>query len=157
METPQKVTAVTPDEIAPLMEPVLVDLIALALDAKQAHWHVRGRHFTPVHEQLDTLIADARKYSDEVAERVVALGGEVDGRPDVVATTTQVPAAQPGYVPDDKVVAQVVEQLDAVISRARLALDALDVVDLVSQDVIIELLRTLEKHRWMFEAQVANS
>lgn len=157
MDTPQKVTAVPPEEIAPLMQPVLADLIALTLNAKQAHWHVRGRHFTPLHEQLDTLVADSRTYSDEVAERVIALGGEVDGRPDVVATTTNVPTAHPGYISDDKVVAQVVEQLDATISRARLAVDALDVLDLVSQDVIIEVLRTLEKHRWMFEAQVANS
>jgi starvation-inducible DNA-binding protein len=133
------------------LQPLLVDLIALTLNGKQAHWHVRGRHFTPVHEQLDTLVADARQYSDDVAERVVALGVAVDGRPQTVAERTA--TIPDGFLADDKVVALVVEQLDAVIARAREALQELEDIDLVSQDLVIQILHALEKHRWMFEAQ----
>jgi starvation-inducible DNA-binding protein len=143
-------------EVASCLQPVLTDLLALTLNLKQAHWHVRGQHFTPVHELLDTVVADARTYSDDVAERVVALGVAVDGRPESVADKTSLPHIADGFLTDDKLVAAVVEQLDAAIESARAALKPLDEADPVSQDIVIELLRELEKHRWMFEAQTAS-
>ncbi len=109
-------------EVGRLIQPVLADLIALALNAKQAHWHVQGRHFTQVHEQLDVLIDDVRRLSDDLAERVVALDVPVDGRPAAVAAS-DAPEFPEGFLPDDKVVSAVVDQLDATITRARVALE----------------------------------
>nr|WP_192756176.1 ferritin-like domain-containing protein [Actinopolymorpha pittospori] len=63
------------------MQPVLVDLLGLALNGKQLHWHVQGRLFLPIHQRLDKVIKDARGFADEVAERLVALGVPGDGRP----------------------------------------------------------------------------
>jgi starvation-inducible DNA-binding protein len=45
------------------LQPLLTDLTALALHGKQAHWHVTGRDFLPVHEQLDRIVADARTWA----------------------------------------------------------------------------------------------
>ena len=151
MTDSQSPNRVDGQEVATHLRPLLPHLLALALNGKQAHWHVRGRHFTPVHEQLDTLVADARQYADDVAERVVALGVPVDGRAHTVAEAE--PSFPEGFLSDDKVLSLIVEQLDAVIARAREALSPLEGVDLVSQDLVIEILSTLEKHRWMFEAQ----
>jgi starvation-inducible DNA-binding protein len=143
-------------EVASNLQPVLTDLLALTLNLKQAHWHVRGRHFIPVHELIDAIVDDARTYSDDVAERVVALGVAVDGRPETVADKTSLPHIAEGFLTDDKVVAAVLEQLDAAVETARATLDPLDKADQVSQDIVIELLRALEKHRWMFAAQTAS-
>ncbi len=156
MNTQVTPTSVSATDVASLLQPVLVDLLALTLNGKQAHWHVQGKLFTQVHEQLDVLIEDARTYSDDVAERVVALGAPVDGRAEAVAEETKLPSFPTGFLSDEKVVAAIVEQLDATIATARKALDELDKVDLVSQDIVIELLRALEKHRWMFAAQLAS-
>lgn len=153
MVTQQTTGHVMAGQVAAQLRPVLIDLIALTLNAKQAHWHVEGRHFTQVHEQLDRVVADARTYSDEVAERIVALGVSVDGRPATVAEQTVLPPYAEEFQSDDKTVATIVEQLDAVIDRARETLRPLDETDQVSQDIVIELLRCLEKHRWMFAAQ----
>jgi starvation-inducible DNA-binding protein len=105
---------------------------------------------------LDTVVADARTYSDDIAERVVALGVAVDGRPETVADRTSLPHIAEGFQTDDKIVAAVLEQLDAAIKSARATLEPLDKTDQVSQDIVIELLRALEKHRWMFAAQTAS-
>jgi starvation-inducible DNA-binding protein len=142
-------------EIASLLQPLLVDLVALALNGKQAHWHVQGRHFTQLHEQLDVVVADARRAADEVAERVVALGVPVDGRPAAVATTSHLPEFDHGFLDDDKVVRGVLDQLDGVIKQGRQVLEPLEELDPISQDIVIEILRTLEKHRWMFAAQAS--
>jgi starvation-inducible DNA-binding protein len=62
------------------LQATLVDLIDLSLVAKQAHWNLIGRQFHDVHLHLDELVDTSRKYSDEVAERMSAIGVSPDGR-----------------------------------------------------------------------------
>ncbi|MGH9010954.1 MAG: Dps family protein [Acidimicrobiia bacterium] len=141
-------------EVAAELQDLLVDFTALALNGKQAHWHVTGRLFVPLHEQLDAIVNDARAWADLVAERAVTLGAPVDGRPSTVAETTRVTPFQAGFVDDEKVVRLVVEELTEVAERTRSAVQRLGDLDLVSQDLLIEILRALEKHLWMLQAQV---
>lgn len=142
------------EEIASALQEALVDLVALSLNGKQAHWHVTGRHFVPVHEQLDAIVTDARDWSDLVAERAITLGVPVDGRPDTVARTAVVGDFPEGFVDDDKVVAVVAQQVEQVVARMRARVQDVGTRDVVTQDVIIEILRGLEKHLWMLQAQL---
>lgn len=142
------------EEIASALQEALVDLVALSLHGKQAHWHVTGRHFVPVHQELDAIVTDARDWADLVAERAVTLGVPVDGRPDTVARTATVEAFPEGFVDDDKVVAVVAGQVEGVVARMRARVRDLGERDLVTQDVVIEVLRGLEKHLWMLQAQL---
>ncbi len=151
MSAAENSRAVDGRAVATQLQPVLVRLIGLALHGKQAHWHVVGRNFTPVHEQLDTLVGDARSYADEVAERLVALGVPVDGRPQAVAESAG--TFPEGFLADDKIVALIVDEIEKVIEQAREAMDELEDIDLISQDLAIEIVRVFEKHRWMFDAQ----
>jgi starvation-inducible DNA-binding protein len=130
----------------------LVDLLALSLNVKQAHWHVTGRTFKQVHEQLDEINADVRGWSDDVAERAIMLDVPVDGRPQAVATSS-VAEFPTGFLTDDKVVDAVAEQIVAVVGAARPELETLDRLDLVTQDLLIGIIAGLEKHLWMLRAQ----
>lgn len=150
MSAPDSPANVVGQDVAYQLQPLLVDLIALALNGKQAHWHVHGRQFHPLHERLDTVVAEARNYADELAERLVALGVPVDGRPDAVAAAHR--HFPEGFLIDDKVIALIVGELDALIEKARATLGELESVDQVSQDIIIEMLRVFEKRRWMLAA-----
>lgn len=142
------------EEIASVLQEALVDLVALSLNGKQAHWHVTGRQFVPVHEELDAVVADARDWADLVAERAITLGVPVDGRPDTVARTASVEDFPEGFVDDDKVVAVVAQQVEQVVTRMRAGVQDVGERDVVTQDVIIEVLRGLEKHLWMLQAQL---
>ncbi len=42
-----------PKKVAEQLSPVAHDLIALAVNGKQAHWHLRGASFISVHEFLE--------------------------------------------------------------------------------------------------------
>ena len=136
------------------LQPLLIELTDLALTGKQAHWNVQGPHFLSRHEQLDTLVGDARSWSDDVAERIVAIGTPADARVATVAETTPLSAFPAGFVADDKVVGLVVDRLDAIIGRTRERIRALGDVDPVSQDLVIGISRGLEKHRWLWAAQL---
>lgn len=135
------------------LQATLAELVDLSLQGKQAHWHVTGGRFLPLHEQLDTLVDDARGWSDDVAERLVTLGSPADGRAATVAATTPLDEFPQGFVDQDKVVALVVDRLGLVASDVRRRAELLGGPDLASQDLLIEILRGVEKHLWMFQAQ----
>src|ERR1051325_10706412 len=80
------------------LQKVLVDLIELHLQGKQAHWNVVGKNFRDLHLQLDEIIDAAREFSDVVAERLRALHAAPDGRSDTVAATTTLPEYPNGEV-----------------------------------------------------------
>ena len=145
------VRAATP---ASALQQTLVELIELALQGKQAHWNVTGPLFTPIHEQLDAFVDEYRAWYDDVAERLVALGEAADGRSATVATTANLEALPDGPLADHVVIdafdARVADVAGRVADRAA-ALDA----DLATQDLLVEILRGLDKQRWMLRAQRA--
>lgn len=131
----------------------LADLVDLSLVAKQAHWNVLGRNFRSVHLQLDEVVADARRFADEVAERAVAIGVSPDGRAGTVAKDSAVPEHPAGWVKDTDVVEYMIEALAKVIGRVREGIDETEKSDVVSQDLLIEIAAALEKHHWMYQAE----
>ncbi|WP_067485987.1 Dps family protein [Actinomadura hibisca] len=135
------------------LQGALVDLIDLALLAKQAHWNLTGPRFKVVHEHLDEVVDLARQSQDDVAERAVAIGVSPDGRAQTVADRTELPQLEAGYLGDDKVVAAITDTLAQIIGRFRDRIAATDEPDPVSQDLLIGITAELEKQHWMFQAQ----
>ncbi|TXK19669.1 Dps family protein [Homoserinibacter sp. GY 40078] len=141
--------------VAQFLGPVVVDLQALAVDGKQAHWHVRGENFQAVHLLLDDVVAHAQEFADLAAERVVALGLPIDARIQTVAAKTSTPELAAGFQQSGDTIAAVIASIDATLATVRTAIDELDELDQVSQDVAVEIARGLEKDRWFLFAHVA--
>jgi starvation-inducible DNA-binding protein len=136
---------------ASLLRTLVPELVALTLDAKQAHWNLKGPNFLALHAVTDALADDARAWTDRVAERAVALGLAVDARPAAVARVgTELPG---GHVLDHEVVAMLSVALARVASAARGLLDQLDHTDAVAHDIAVEVVEGADKYRWMFQAQ----
>ena len=141
--------------VAQFLGPVVVDLTALGVDGKQAHWHVRGANFQAVHELLDEVVEHAHDYADTAAERVVALGLPLDVRIQTVGAKATTPALTAGFQQSDTVIAEIIASIDATLATVRTAVDELAELDAVSQDVAIEIARGLEKDRWFLFAHLA--
>ncbi|MFD7326192.1 Dps family protein [Streptomyces sp. NPDC059875] len=139
------------------LQGALVDLVDLALVAKQVHWNVVGPRFRSVHLQLDEVVVTARQHSDVVAERASAIGVTPDGRSATVASTSAIGTVPvpDGWIKDGDAVRILVESLGAVIVRMRERIEVTGGPDPVSQDVLIGLTADLEKHAWMFQAESA--
>jgi starvation-inducible DNA-binding protein len=63
----------------------LADAIDLQLQAKQAHWNVKGPNFIALHELFDKIAGGLGSHIDEMAERITALGGIAEGTIQAVA------------------------------------------------------------------------
>jgi len=138
-----------------VLQATLVDLIDLSLIAKQAHWNVVGPHFRSAHLQLDELVATARQYVDEVAERANAIGVSPNGKTRTVLESSGMPEYPDNWQNVEATVAAIVETLGTLIARLRKRIDETDKSDLVTQDLLIELAAELEKQHWMWQAQTA--
>ncbi|MBN9139966.1 MAG: DNA starvation/stationary phase protection protein [Micrococcales bacterium] len=152
-------TSLDPDAsagVAQFLSPVVVNLQALAVDGKQAHWHVRGANFIGVHEFLDVLVDHAHAWADLAAERIVALGLPIDARVQTVAEKTTTPKLADGFQQSDATIAAVIAQIDATLELVRTAVEELDELDLPSQDIAIEIANGLDKDRWFLFAHVAS-
>lgn len=136
-----------------LLRPVLADLIALSLQAKQAHWNVRGPLFAPLHEQFDAVTDEARGWYDDVAERILALGEPADGRLPTVAKESGLEEMPAGMIPGDQAVALILDRIESVAGRLRAAFGGLEEADPVSHDMAIGIVEGLEKRAWMLRVQ----
>jgi len=141
--------------VAQFLSPVVVDLTAIVVNGKQAHWHVRGANFIGVHELLDTIVDHAQEWADLAAERIVALGLPVDARLATVAAKTTTPQLTAGFRPSNETIAEVIAQLDAALAGVNTAVRELAELDQTSQDVAIEIARGLDKDRWFLFAHIS--
>lgn len=144
-----------PTGVAQYLTPVVHDLIALAVNGKQAHWHVRGENFVGVHEFLDVVVAHAQDASDTVAERIVALGLPIDARLGTVAQRATTPTLSDGFQKSSVTVREIVAQIDATLETVYAAVKGLDDIDLVSQDIVIAIAQQLDKDRWFLVSHFA--
>lgn len=135
------------------LQRVLVDLIELASQGKQAHWNVIGTNFRDTHLQLDEIIESAREFSDTIAERMRALHALPDGRSDTVAETTTLPEFPHGEVATTEVIDLVTVRLEDAVSTCRDVHDAVDEEDPTSADILHAIIEKLEQFAWMISAE----
>lgn len=140
-------------ELMDALQSVLVDLIELHLQGKQAHWNVVGTNFRDTHLLLDEIVAAARASSDEVAERMRALHAVPDGRSDVVAATTTLPEFPQGEIATADVVELVTTALEATTATMRRVHDSVDAEDPTSADILHAIIERLEQFAWFVSAE----
>src|SRR3954470_14447959 len=136
------------------LQATLVELVDLSLIGKQLHWNIFGRPFKPLHEHLDELVDSWRQLSDTVAERAVALGVAPDGQAATVSANSGIDPVDAGALDTDTALRGLVTRLADVTERIRARMDRLSELDLASQDVLVEVVRELEKQLWMLRASL---
>ncbi|GAA1906575.1 DNA starvation/stationary phase protection protein [Arthrobacter gandavensis] len=135
------------------LQSVLVDLIELHLQGKQAHWNVVGKNFRDLHLQLDEIIDDARLFADELAERMRALQAVPDGRSTAVAEGTSLPPFPAGLVDTKDTVTLVVSLLRGTVQTMRDVHDQVDEEDPTTADILHGFIGKLEQYAWMVDAE----
>lgn len=138
--------------LADSLQQALVDLIALELQCKQAHWNIKGDRFRSLHLALDEIVALVRTNLDEVAERIATLGGTPDGRPETVARTKSIADIEGGVLAVDKTYLLMAEQIQAACDHMRETLADVDEVDPISGDLLIGIIGGLEQQAWFLRA-----
>jgi starvation-inducible DNA-binding protein len=135
------------------LQRILVDLIELHLQGKQAHWNVIGTNFRDLHLQLDELVDFAREGSDTIAERMRALDAVPDGRSDTVVATTSLPRFPANELNTTEVVDQITTRIYATVETLRTVHDAVDAEDPSTADILHQQIDGLEKLAWLIKSE----
>ena len=141
------------DTLLMSLQSVLVDLIELNLQSKQAHWNVVGPNFPDVHRQLDVIVSTAQDAADGVAERMRAVGGIPDGLSSTVAETTGLLAYPRGEVTTRETIDLISARIYATVANARAAHPGVDDEDSVSADLLNGTIGQLEQLAWLLSSE----
>jgi len=136
-----------------LLNDFLVLAIDLRLQVKQAHWNVRGPNFISLHELFDRLAGELDEAADELAERVVALGGRALGTSLRIAKKTDLDHLPKKATYGMVLVALLADRYAAVAECAGLAIGrAQKIDDEVTADLFIKTAHGLDRALWFLEA-----
>jgi starvation-inducible DNA-binding protein len=142
-----------PPSLPQNLQKVLVDVIELHLQGKQAHWNLVGTNFRDLHLQLDEIVDIAREASDTIAERIRAVNAVPDGRSDTVTASTTLPAMPPSALSTTETVDLVTSRIYAAVDTIRAVHDDVDAADPSSADLLHEIIQDLEKAAWMLKSE----
>lgn len=138
-----------------LLNQNLADTIDLALQAKQAHWNVKGASFIALHELFDKVAAAARDSADDIAERATALAGTAEGTLQVLAQRSQLAAYPLDISRGRDHVARLADAIAAVGKNARAAIqESSELGDQDTADLFTAISRELDKFLWFVEAHI---
>jgi len=142
-----------PPSLPQNLQKVLIDLIELHLQGKQAHWNLVGTNFRDLHLQLDEIVDIAREASDTIAERMRALNAIPDGRSDTVTASTTLPAISPVELSTTETVDLVTTRIYATVETIRTVHDDVDAVAPSTSDLLHVIIDSLEKQAWMLKSE----
>jgi starvation-inducible DNA-binding protein len=138
-----------------LLGVALATAIDLALQAKQAHWNVKGPNFIALHELFDAIAGVAHAKADALAERMAALGGTPKGTIAAVASQSRL-AAYPVTITAGN--AHLSALADALAVFAKLAREGIDSCgEAVTGDLLTQIAGDIDQQLWFVEAHLQSA
>ncbi len=116
------------------------------------HWFVKGKHFFALHEKFEELYDEANGYIDELAERLLALGGKPAGTLQECLSLASIKEA-PGGESEEQMLRAVIADFEQILSELGKAVEVSENEgDSGTADLFIGMKVSLEKHCWMLKA-----
>jgi len=141
------------EQMIELLQGSLADSADLQFQAKTAHWNVKGPSFIALHELFDQVHAQTVTWTDEIAERLVMLGGVAEGTVQKAAENTRL-AKYPLEIKDGKDHVEAFSSALAAYGKfIRANIDkADDAGDMDTADLFTEVSRGVDKMLWFVES-----
>ena len=140
-------------KVIDLLNARLADAIDLQSQTKQAHWNVKGPNFIALHQLFDRISEDAVENVDEIAERVVQLGGVAEGTVRMAAKRTSL-SEYPTNAVDGRSHVEALSSVLAAFGKSvrRAVAEANNLGDLDTAEMFTEISCGLDKWLWLVEA-----
>jgi starvation-inducible DNA-binding protein len=154
-KTSIKIPQETRQAIVTLLNKRLADAIDLGIQAKLAHWNVRGVHFIGLHELFDKVADMANEHADELAERLAQLGGVAKATLQETARTSSLPKANSNASDAKQIITSLSKAIAAFSNAARGDIETTDDMDdEVTSDIMTRICGEADKMLWFVEAHL---
>jgi starvation-inducible DNA-binding protein len=123
------------------------------MQMKQAHWNVKGPNFIGLHELFDKVSEGIEDYVDQIAERIVQLGGTAEGTVRASAKLSKLGEYPLALAEGTGHVDAVSTALAAFGHEVRETIEEADELgDADTADLFTEISRGTDKWLWFVEA-----
>jgi starvation-inducible DNA-binding protein len=152
-ETENDISLQRRKELNALMNQRLASAVDLQSQLKQAHWNVKGPSFIGLHELFDKVAEAVEGYVDQIAERIVQLGGVAEGTVRMAASRTRLTEYSTEISEGMAHVEGVARALSTFGQEARNTINEADELDDAdTADLFTEISRGIDKWLWFVEA-----
>ncbi|MBB4826092.1 starvation-inducible DNA-binding protein [Sporosarcina luteola] len=116
------------------------------------HWYVKGKEFFTLHAKFEDLYNEATLHMDEIAERMLTLGGEPAATLREHLELSVVEEAS-GDEKAEQMVKSVVDDFNAIMKSLKHGMElAAEIGDDMTEDLLNATYQSIEKHQWMLNA-----
>lgn len=116
------------------------------------HWYVKGSNFFTLHVKFEELYNEAAVHIDELAERLLAIGGKPVATMKEVLEMSSVKEAN-GNENAEEMVATISNDFSILIGELKEGMKvAAEVDDETTGDMLLAIHKELEKHNWMLQS-----
>ena len=120
------------------------------------HWHLKGSHFFTLHAKLEELYEEAGDILDEVAERILALGGNPVSNMKEALSMATIKELEDGPKPTDQTIKALISDTDYWIKDSKEIAELADKEgDSVTNDMFNGYTKAYQKLAWMLKAYVS--
>lgn len=139
-----------------VLNQAVADLSQFSTIIHQIHWYLRGPRFLALHPKMDEYRDEIETHLDEVAERLITLGGApFSTLGEFSANTTLKDQKGDFSVSEDKHLQRLLEGYQAIAALYQKGIDvAGEEEDAVTEDLFTGLKGTIDKNIWMISASL---
>lgn len=141
------------DKLYKALNQQVANLTVLYTKLHHYHWFIKGTDFFTLHEQFQKEYEEIAEMTDELAERLIMIGGTpLSTMKDYLKETTL--KEDQGKLKTNKAtVKNLVEDYEQLAKEIKEAIEvADDEDDDVTEDLLIGILKTFDKKIWMYKA-----
>ena len=134
------------------LQQLLADFQVHYTNLRGFHWEIKGRGFFVLHEKFESMYDDAAAKIDEIAERILTLGGTPENKFSEYLKVARI-AEVSGVSRSSEAVENVLATYKHFIAEERKLIDlANEANDAVTADLLTGYLKEQEKLVWMLVA-----
>ena len=120
------------------------------------HWNLKGSHFFTLHAKLEELYEEAGDILDEVAERILALGGNPVSNMKEALSMATIKELENGPKSTDQTIKALISDTDYWIKDSKEIAELADKEgDSVTNDMFNGYTKAYQKLAWMLKAYVS--
>lgn len=131
----------------------LTNLNVLYRKIQNYHWNVTGKGFFSIHSKLEEYYDAINEQIDDVAERILSIGGRPLGTLKDYLEITTITEAKNEEITGTEALAEVKKDFEAMLALVKEIKEAADEEgDFGSSALVDEYISTYEKDLWMISA-----
>lgn len=132
---------------------LLANLFIITIKLRRYHWFVKGKNFFQLHEQFEIMYEKIDGFTDELAERILAINGKPFATMKKFLKETTIKEATADDLTEEiahQLITDFSQICDEIKEIGYKRSERLN--DEPTKDLFIKIQTTLELYIWMFEA-----